>query len=93
MSNELRTISDNISRLTGALLSDYSLGRHIDRIEPFSQPDRDVIVSILAKLRRLLFPGYFKDVNVRVYTMQHSLCALMEDVAYHLGQQIAIALR
>jgi len=25
--------------------------------------------------------------------MQHSLCALMEDVAYHLGQQIAIALR
>ena len=88
-----RTIPGCIARLTDALLSDYSLGRHIDRIEPFSQPDRDVIVDLLTKLKRLLFPGYFRDPAYRVYSMQHSLCALMEDVAYHLGQQIAIALR
>ncbi len=93
MSSELRTIDSSILGLTDALLSDYSLGRPIDRIEPFSQPDRDVIIAILTKLKRLLFPGYFRDPNYRVYTMRHSLCALMEDVAWHLGQQIAIALR
>ena len=93
MSNKLRTIDESISRLTDTLLADYGLGRHIDRIEPFSQPDRDVIIAILSKLKRLLFPGYFRDPNYRVYSMHHSLCALMEDVAYHLGQQIAIALR
>ena len=93
MPKEPRTIAESIVSLTDALLSDYGLGRHIDRIEPFSQPDRDVIIAILNKLKRLLFPGYFRDASYRVYTMQHSLCALMEDVAYHLGQQISIALR
>ncbi|MBQ7850755.1 MAG: serine acetyltransferase [Clostridia bacterium] len=93
MSRDPRTIAESIASLTGALLADYGLGRHIDRIEPFSQPDRDVIIALLNKLKRLLFPGYFRDPNYRVYAMQHSLCALMEDVAYHLGQQISIALR
>ncbi|MBR3764725.1 MAG: serine acetyltransferase [Clostridia bacterium] len=93
MAENLRTIRGSIARLTDALLTDYDQGRHIDRIEPFSQPDRDVIISILNKLKRLLFPGYFREANYRVYSMQHSLCALMEDVAWHLGQQIAIALR
>ena len=93
MNETPRTISGHIAALTDSLLADYGLGRHIDRIEPFSQPDRDVIIAILNKLKRLLFPGYFRDPAYRVYSMQHSLCALMEDVAYHLGQQIAIALR
>ncbi len=93
MKHELRTIDSSIPALTDALLADYGLGRHIDRIEPFSQPDRDVIIAILMKLKRLLFPGYFRDPSYRVYSMRHSLCVLMEDVAYHLGQQIAIALR
>jgi len=93
MKHDLRTIDSSITALTDALLTDYGLGRHIDRIEPFSQPDRDVIIDILMKLKRLLFPGYFRDPSYRVYSMQHSLCVLMEDVAYHLGQQISIALR
>jgi len=92
MTNQ-RSIDQSIGALTDALLSDYTKGRDIDRIEPFSQPDREVIVSIIGKLKRLLFPGYFRDPSYRVYSMQHSLAVLMEDVAYHLGQQIAIALR
>ncbi len=93
MSKEFRTIEGSISALTDALLIDYKSGRDIDRIEPFSQPDREVIISLINKLKRLLFPGYFRDPSYRVYAMQHSLAVLMEDVAYHLGQQIAIALR
>ena len=88
-----RSIDASIASLTDALLSDYAQGRAIDRIEPFSQPDREVIISLIGKLKRLLFPGYFRDPSYRVYSMQHSLAVLMEDVAYHLGQQIAIALR
>ena len=93
MSEKFRTIDGAIGSLTDALLSDYRKGRDIDRIEPFSQPDREVIISLISKLKRLLFPGYFRDPSYRVYSMQHSLAVLMEDVAYHLGQQIAIALR
>jgi len=93
MADNFRSIDTSIAALTEAMLTDYRKGRSIDRIEPFSQPDREVIVSIINKLKRLLFPGYFRDPSYRVYTMQHSLAVLMEDVAWHLGEQIAIALR
>ena len=93
MSKEIRTIDASIARLTDALLSDYQQGRAIDRIEIFSQPDREVIISLIGKIKRLIFPGYFRDPNYKVYSMQHSLAVLMEDVAFHLGRQITIALR
>ena len=93
MADNFRSIDTSIAALTEAMLTDYRKGRRIDRIEPFSQPDREVIVSIINKLKRLLFPGYFRDPSYRMYTMQHSLAVLMEDVAWHLGEQIAIALR
>ena len=93
MNETYRSIDSAITSLTDALLSDYRKGRDIDRIEPFSQPDREVIVSLMGKLKRLLFPGYFRDPSYRVYSLGHSLAVLMEDVAYHLGKQIAIALR
>lgn len=93
MPQEFRTIDSTIGTLTDALLSDYQKGRAIDRIEPFSQPDRDVIIALIGKMKRLLFPGYFRDPSYRIYNMKHSLAALMEDTAYHLGRQIAIALR
>jgi len=91
MSN--RTIAASIGTLTDALLADYEQGRAIDRIEPFSQPDREVITDIIGKMKRLLFPGYFRDPRQRIYDIRHSLAVVMEDVAFHLGQQIAIALR
>ena len=91
--NDIRTIDASIARLTDALLSDYQQGRAIDRIEIFSQPDREVIISLIGKIKRLIFPGYFRDPNYKVYSMQHSLAVLMEDVAFHLGRQITIALR
>jgi len=93
MTDHRRTIDSAISSLTDALLADYAQGRAIDRIEPFSQPDREIIVALIGKLKRLLFPGYFRDPSYRIYNMQHSLAVLMEDTAYHLGRQIAIALR
>ena len=93
MTDNARTIDSAIGSLTDMLLADYQKGRDIDRIEPFSQPDREVIISLISKLKRLLFPGYFRDPSYRVYSMQHSLAVLMEDVAYRLEEQIAIALR
>ena len=91
--SDRRTIASSIGALTDALLSDYQQGRTIDRMEPFSQPDREVIADLIAKLKRLIFPGYFHAPGQRVYDIRHSLAMLMEDVASRLGEQIAIALR
>ena len=82
-----------IQALADFILEDYGNDRVIDRLEMFTQPDRHVIEELIGKLLRLVFPGYFRDYNYRIYNPKNSLSALIEDVAFHLNRQIAIALR
>ncbi len=83
-------IEDKIEQVVDRILSDYQGGRDIDKIERFHQPDRDVIVTLIEKLRRIIFPGYFWDKNYRVYNAKHNLSMLIEDVMYHLNRQTAL---
>ena len=62
------TLEGSIHRLTQNILADYTAGRPIDRIEPFNQPDRDVIIALMGKLRRIVCPGYFRDPAYHVYS-------------------------
>ena len=82
-----------IQALADGILADYGNERVIDRLEMFTQPDRQVIEALIAKLLRLVFPGYYQDYNYRIYNMKNQLSALIEDVAFHLNRQIGIALR
>ena len=83
-------IEDKIERVVDRILSDYQGNRDIDKIERFHQPDRDVVVTMIEKLRRIIFPGYFWDKNYRVYNAKHNLSMLIEDVMYHLNRQTAL---
>lgn len=83
-------IEDKIERVVDRILGDYQAGRDIDKIERFHQPDRDVVVTMIEKLRRIIFPGYFWDKNYRVYNAKHNLSMLIEDVMYHLNRQTAL---
>ena len=82
-----------IQTLTERILSDYGSVRVIDRLESFTQPDRQVIEALIGKLLRLVFPGYYRDYAYRIYNMKTNLAALIEDVAFHMNRQIGIALR
>ena len=82
-----------IQALTECILRDYENGRVIDRLEMFSQPDRKIIHDLIAKLLRLVFPGYYRDYTYRIYNPKNSLSALIEDVAFLLNRQIAIAIK
>ena len=86
-------IEKKIENVVDAILEDYRAGRDIDRMEQFQQPDKDVIVEIIEKLRRIVFPGYFTEKNYRIYNAKHNLSMLIEDVMYHLSQQIELAFR
>ncbi len=59
----------------------------------FHQPDKDVIVDIVHKLLKIVYPGYFWDKSYRIYTANNNLSLLIEDVMYNLNKQIVIALR
>ena len=61
----MESIESKIEQVVDSILEDYRSGRDIDRLERLQCPDRDVIIDIIEKLRRIIFPGYFRDKNCR----------------------------
>ena len=84
-------IEQQIEQLVDAILADYSQGRDIDKMYGLRRPDKDAVIDIIEKLRRIVFPGYFKDKTYRMYNPRHNLSMLMEDVMINLGRQISLA--
>ncbi len=86
-------IEDRINGLVKELLCDYECGRVIDEVKSFDHPDREVIVEIIYSIRRIIFPGYFRNRSYRVYTVRNNISMLLEDVIFKLIRQISIVLR
>ena len=81
---------EKIESVVDKILADYSADRDIDKIELYRKPDKDVVIDIIEKLRRIVFPGYFKDKNYRMYNAKNNLSMLIEDVLFNLNRQIAL---
>ena len=89
----MSAIEQQIEQVVDAILEDYRQDRDIDRMEFFRQPDKDKIIDIIEKLRRIVFPGYFRDKTYRIYNAKHNLSMLIEDVMFNLSQQVERVLR
>lgn len=89
----MNNIESQINSVTQSLLDDYGKGRTVDEIKPFYHPDEDMLVDIIGSLRKMIFPGYFRNKSMRVYTMRNNISMLLEDVLYKLSKQISIVLR
>lgn len=85
----MEVFSQQLQQVTKAILADYRLNRDIDKMELFQKPDADVVVQLLEKLRRILFPGYFREKNYRMYHVEANLSLLTEDVMYNLSKQLS----
>lgn len=85
-------IEERIEQVVDSILEDYGRGRIIDQMDLFRRPDRDVIIDIIKKLRRIVFPGYYRDKNYRIYNAKHNISMLVEDVMFNLNRQIALGL-
>lgn len=85
----MEEFSQQLQQVTKAILADYRLDRDIDKMELFQKPDADVVVQLLEKLRRILFPGYFREKNYRMYHVEANLSLLTEDVLYNLSKQLS----
>ena len=86
-------LEQQIEQVVDTILEDYRMDRDIDRMEYFRQPDKDVIIDIIEKLRRIVFPGYFLDKTYRIYNAKHNLSMLIEDVMFNLTQQVSLVLQ
>jgi len=89
----MESMEQKIENLVDSLLKDYQKGRDIDRTVSYRHPDKDVITDMTVKLLRIVFPGYSRDKSYRIYNAKHNLSMLMEDVLYHLQEQITLVLR
>lgn len=90
MNNE---IEEKINKLIKKLMCDYECGRTIDEVKTFDHPDEEVVIEIIGSLRKILFPGYYRNKSYRVYTVRNNVSMLIEDVAFKLINQIRIVLR
>ena len=50
-----------IEQVVDTILEDYRSDRDIDKMEQQRQPDKDVIIDMIGKLRNIVFPGYFRE--------------------------------
>jgi len=86
-------IGKEIKSISTAIIDDYDKGRHIDKLDVFNQPDTKVIYELIHELTRVAFPGYVKDNNYRIYDIRQNMAMVIEDIAFRLNKQIAIAMR
>ena len=69
-----KPLEQEVQELTADILKDYERNRAIDKMDDFfNQPDRDVIINIVQKMQRILFPGYYRDKSYRVYNAASQL--------------------
>ena len=86
-------LEKDVNRLVETIMEDYEHGRDIDVVENFVQPNKDDIVKIIAQIQNMIFPGYYKNKNYRIYTVRNNLSMQLEDVLYNLSKQISIVLK
>lgn len=89
----MRSVEKQIETVVDGILESYGGGRDIDRLELYRHPDKDAIIDIIAKLLRIVYPGYSRDKAYRIYNAKHNLSMLIEDVMYNLSKQIALVLQ
>ena len=89
----MNTIEMQIESVVDSILSDYSLGRDVDKIDLYRHPDKAVITDMIQKLLRIVYPGYSRDKSYRIYNVKHNLSMLIEDVMFNLNRQILLVLQ
>ena len=89
----MSSIEQEIEGIVDTILEDYRQGRDIDRISLFTQPDKDIIIDMLQKLRRIVFPGYFTEKTYRIYNAKYNLSMLIEDVMFNLSRQVGLVIQ
>ena len=83
----------NVDFSVNEVLQDYEKERDIDKMDVRNQPDQQVVLEIVEKLLRIIFPGYYRDRIYKGYSERLRLGVLIEDVVFNLQEQVKIVLR
>ena len=79
----------DIRRIVESIIADERI-RHVSAA---ALPDREAVVTIVEKLRWLLFPGFFGPRNLTEQSLPTHVRAVVEVTSRQLSEQVAAALR
>ncbi len=83
------TAGREVDGIVNSILEDYTRERTIDKMEDFfDQPDKEVIIDIVDKMMKIIYPGYYRDRAYKSYNISNHMSMLIEDVMYRLNKQI-----
>ena len=82
-----------LSSIAESIISSYTGEKTIDEVKAYDHPDKDSVIDIVTKLKKIIFAGYFRNSSYRAYTLRNSVTMLLEDVVYNLTKQIATVYR
>ena len=83
-------IEEQVESIVDSILEDYRHGRAVDKMDHFCHPDKAVVIDMIGKLLRIVYPGSARDKTFRIYNMRHNLSMLIEDVMYNLNKQLTL---
>ena len=73
-------LEEAVAAITDNIIKDYDNDRDIDRLDFYASVDRSAIEDIVHKLRRIIYPGYYRDRAYYIYNARNNVAALIEDV-------------
>lgn len=85
-------IEQEIGTIVSDILKDYKKERSIDKLDLFDQPQKKIVIEIVHKLLKIIYPGYFRDGSYKFYNLENDFAVQIEDTMFCLNKQIGRAL-
>lgn len=81
-----------VRKVAEQIIDSYRQGRAIDKLELQNQPDKEAIVQILGKLMGIVYAGYFRNRDLKLYEPATCIALMVEDCMFRLQRQISMVL-
>lgn len=87
-------LEKQVNKITQDILQDYEQGRDIDKMDIYGYVEKEDVIDIIKKFRRIVFPGFYRDKSYRIYNnANNNMVSLIEDVMFRLHKLLLLVLR
>lgn len=79
-------------KLVNSILKSYDDHRGMGRIDGDNMINKEIIIEVIERIRKILFPGYFDSSKIRSEYIKYIVGEHIEFIQYNLKKQIARAI-
>lgn len=87
-------LEKEVEKITQDILLDYEQKRDIDKMDIYGYVEKEDVIEIVKKFRRIVFPGFYRDKSYRIYNnANNNMVSLIEDVMFRLHKLLELVLK